>query len=78
MKRMTHLFLAFILSGLGVYHLPLFIQKIQESYPTAKIIVMGDLNDNPTNSSLKEVLHTKRKKSKTKIKNNKFIFIKNE
>lgn len=45
------------------------VQKIQELYPTAKIIVMGDLNDNPTNSSLKEVLHTKRKKSKTKTTN---------
>ena len=42
------------------------IQKIQESHSEAKIIVMGDLNDNPINSSVKEVLQTKRKRSSTK------------
>lgn len=39
------------------------IQKIQEEDPEAKIIIMGDLNDDPTNSSLKKVLKTESKKA---------------
>jgi predicted extracellular nuclease len=35
------------------------IKKIRENDPDAKIIIMGDLNDDPINNSLKEVLQTK-------------------
>ena len=35
------------------------IKKIRENEPNAKIIIMGDLNDDPINTSLKEVLKTK-------------------
>ena len=38
------------------------IEKIKLSDPNPKIIIMGDLNDDPTNSSLKNVLKTKTKK----------------
>ncbi len=39
------------------------IAKIKETDPNPKIIIMGDLNDDPTNSSLKNILKTKSKKS---------------
>ncbi|MBE0424403.1 MAG: endonuclease/exonuclease/phosphatase family protein [Lutibacter sp.] len=39
------------------------IDKIKETDPNPKIIIMGDLNDDPTNSSLKNILKTKAKKS---------------
>ncbi|MHB1107519.1 MAG: endonuclease/exonuclease/phosphatase family protein [Lutibacter sp.] len=39
------------------------ITKIKETDPNPKIIIMGDLNDDPTNSSLKKILKTKGKKS---------------
>lgn len=39
------------------------IVKIKETDPNPKIILMGDLNDDPTNSSLKNILKTKAKKS---------------
>ncbi|MDP3358076.1 MAG: endonuclease/exonuclease/phosphatase family protein [Lutibacter sp.] len=39
------------------------IAKIKETDPNPKIILMGDLNDDPTNSSLKKILKTKGKKS---------------
>ena len=39
------------------------IAKIKETNPNPKIIIMGDLNDDPTNSSLKSILKTKGKKS---------------
>jgi len=39
------------------------IAKIKETDPNPKIIIMGDLNDDPTNSSLKKILKTKGKKS---------------
>ncbi|MHB1145971.1 MAG: endonuclease/exonuclease/phosphatase family protein [Lutibacter sp.] len=39
------------------------IAKIKETDPNPKIILMGDLNDDPTNSSLKNILKTKAKKS---------------
>lgn len=32
--------------------------SVYKKHPKSKIIIMGDLNDNPTNSSLKEVLRT--------------------
>lgn len=38
------------------------IKKIRENEPNAKIIIMGDLNDDPINTSLKEVLKTKENK----------------
>lgn len=40
------------------------IEKIKLSDPNPKIIIMGDLNDDPINSSLKNVLKTKSKKTK--------------
>lgn len=39
------------------------IAKVRENDPNAKIIIMGDLNDDPTNASLKKVLKTKSKKA---------------
>ena len=39
------------------------IAKIKETDPNPKIILMGDLNDDPINSSLKNILKTKAKKS---------------
>ncbi|WP_111707274.1 endonuclease/exonuclease/phosphatase family protein [Lutibacter citreus] len=42
------------------------IEKIKLSDPNPKVIIMGDLNDDPTNTSLKKVLKTKAKKSKVK------------
>ncbi len=39
------------------------IDKIRNNDPNAKIIIMGDLNDDPTNDSLKKVLKTKSKKA---------------
>lgn len=42
------------------------IAKVRENDPDAKIIIMGDLNDDPTNSSLKTVLKTKSKKADVK------------
>jgi hypothetical protein len=39
------------------------IAKIKETDPNPKIILMGDLNDDPSNSSLKIILKTKAKKT---------------
>ena len=39
------------------------IEQIKLSDPTPKVVIMGDLNDDPINSSLKKVLKTKAKKS---------------
>lgn len=39
------------------------IDQIRKSDLNAKIIIMGDLNDDPTNASLKKVLKTKTKKA---------------
>tara|TARA_R110002049_G_scaffold239565_9_gene412885 strand:- start:165 stop:1217 length:1053 start_codon:yes stop_codon:yes gene_type:complete len=44
------------------------IDSLQSKDPYAKIITMGDLNDNPTNASLKEVLKTERKENKVGFK----------
>ncbi len=38
------------------------IAQVREKDPNAKIIIMGDFNDDPTNSSFKTVLKTKSKK----------------
>ena len=38
------------------------IAQIREKDPAAKILIMGDFNDDPINTSFKKVLHTKRKK----------------
>lgn len=44
-------------------------KKISDSIfadnPQARIIIMGDFNDNPTNSSFKKILNTKKRKNKT-------------
>ncbi|AMC11167.1 endonuclease [Lutibacter profundi] len=42
------------------------IEKIKLSNPNPKIIIMGDLNDDPTNASLKKVLKTKAVKANVK------------
>ena len=42
------------------------INKIRESEPNAKIITMGDFNDDPNNSSIKKVLKAKGKKKDLK------------
>jgi exonuclease III len=42
------------------------IEKIKLTDPNPKVIIMGDLNDDPTNSSLKKVLKTKSKKAAVK------------
>ncbi len=44
------------------------IDSLQKINPKAKIMSMGDLNDDPTNSSLKKVLETKSKKKRAKGK----------
>ena len=42
------------------------IEQIKLTDPNPKVIIMGDLNDDPINSSLKKVLKTKAKKSNVK------------
>ena len=42
------------------------IEQIKLTDPNPKVIIMGDLNDDPINSSLKNILKTKAKKSKVK------------
>ncbi|MGJ8745240.1 endonuclease/exonuclease/phosphatase family protein [Polaribacter sp.] len=42
------------------------IAQVREKDPTAKIIIMGDFNDNPTNASFKKVLQTKSRKKNVK------------
>ena len=44
------------------------IDSLQTIDPYAKIITMGDFNDDPTNDSFKTVLNTKKKKSKVALK----------
>ncbi|WP_452222743.1 endonuclease/exonuclease/phosphatase family protein [Lacinutrix chionoecetis] len=44
------------------------IDSLQAIDPYAKIITMGDLNDDPTNESVKDVLKAKGKKKNVKIK----------
>lgn len=44
------------------------IDSLQVIDPYAKIITMGDLNDNPNNASVKDVLNAKRKKKNVELK----------
>lgn len=44
------------------------IDSLQTTNPYAKIIIMGDFNDNPTNRSIKRILNTKQKSNNLKIK----------
>lgn len=44
------------------------IDSLQANDPYAKIFTMGDLNDDPTNSSLKDVLKAEKDKEKVKLK----------
>lgn len=46
----------------AAYKVTQIIKKIRENDKDAKIIIMGDFNDDPTNSSLKEVLKTEKKR----------------
>lgn len=42
------------------------IDSLMQENPDAKVLLMGDLNDDPVNTSLKKVLQTERKKTKVK------------
>ena len=44
------------------------VDSLQTINPYAKIIIMGDLNDNPTNRSIKKILNTKQKSNNLKLK----------
>jgi len=44
------------------------IDSLQAIDPYAKIFIMGDLNDNPTNASLKKILKAKKNKKNVKLK----------
>ena len=44
------------------------IDSLQANDPYAKILSMGDFNDDPTNSSLKKILKTKKNKSSVSLK----------
>ena len=44
------------------------IDSLQAIDPYAKVFIMGDLNDDPTNASLKKILKTKKKKKNVKLK----------
>lgn len=44
------------------------IDSLQAINPYAKIFSMGDLNDDPTNSSLKDILNTKKNKEDVELK----------
>ncbi|TYC13523.1 endonuclease/exonuclease/phosphatase family protein [Bizionia gelidisalsuginis] len=44
------------------------IDSLQVIDPYAKIIIMGDLNDNPNNASIKDVLKAERKKKQVALK----------
>ncbi|SFC93284.1 endonuclease/exonuclease/phosphatase family protein [Algibacter pectinivorans] len=44
------------------------IDSLQVINPYAKVIIMGDLNDNPNNASVKSILKAKNKKSKVGLK----------
>lgn len=46
----------------AAYKVTQIIEKIRENDEDAKIIIMGDFNDDPINSSFKKVLKTKKKK----------------
>ncbi|MFV9549734.1 endonuclease/exonuclease/phosphatase family protein [Algibacter sp. PT7-4] len=44
------------------------VDSLQVINPYAKVIIMGDLNDNPNNTSIKTVLNTKKEKRKVGFK----------
>lgn len=44
------------------------IDSLQTIDPYAKILIMGDLNDDPTNASVKEVLKAEKEKEDVKLK----------
>lgn len=44
------------------------VDSLQAINPYAKVFIMGDLNDNPTNSSLKDILKAKKDKKNVKLK----------
>lgn len=44
------------------------VDSLQATDPYAKIFVMGDLNDDPTNESVKDVLKTQKNKDKIELK----------
>ena len=44
------------------------VDSLQVINPYAKIFIMGDLNDNPNNASVKDVLNAKNKRSKVRLK----------
>ena len=48
----------------AAYTVKQIIEKIKESDPNPKILIMGDFNDDPINASFKNVLKTKTKKEK--------------
>ena len=50
----------------AAYKVTQIIEKIKEDDPNAKVIVMGDFNDDPINSSFKTVLKAKAKKKNVK------------
>ncbi|GGD20043.1 endonuclease/exonuclease/phosphatase family protein [Hyunsoonleella pacifica] len=44
------------------------VDSLQNKDPYGKIIIMGDLNDNPNNPSIKDALQTERKRKKVRFK----------
>ena len=44
------------------------VDSLQSTDPYAKIFIMGDLNDDPTNASVKDVLKAQRKRNKVGLK----------
>lgn len=50
----------------AAYRVTQIIEKIRENDKNAKIIIMGDFNDDPINTSFKNVLKTKKKKKDVK------------
>lgn len=44
------------------------VDSLQANDPYAKILIMGDFNDNPTNASIKTVLKTKKRKNRVGLK----------
>ena len=50
----------------AAYKVTQIIEKIKKNDPKAKILIIGDFNDDPINSSFKTVLKTKAKKKNVK------------
>lgn len=44
------------------------VDSLQSSDPYAKVFIMGDLNDDPTNASVKDVLKAQSKRNRVKLK----------